>query len=371
MASTTSTTGQQAIEGSRTTAEGLRRAIARLPRVPLANLPTPLDDCPRLSAALGGPRIMIKRDDLTGLAFGGNKTRKLELNFGEARQRGADVVVGTAAAQSNHCRQTAAAAARLGLACHLLLRGGQKDGRPAQGNLLLDDLLGAEVRLLYGEALERWPETVAAYMEELRGRGHVPYQVMNTLESDRLGAVAYMAAFLELQEQLRDVAQREAGREAARGAQARGRSPGWIYLASLGGTGGGLALAAKLLAPEMRVVCFTPMDSVALRLPKLLAEANAAAELLGIPERLEAGDVTMHDETIGAGYGIPTAEGTQALRLVARQEGILLDPVYTAKAMAGLIDHIRRGVIGRDETVVFLHTGGLPALFAYNGELAS
>jgi D-cysteine desulfhydrase family pyridoxal phosphate-dependent enzyme len=359
MASTTSTTGQQAIEGSRTTAEGLRRAIARLPRVPLANLPTPLDDCPRLSAALGGPRIMIKRDDLTGLAFGGNKTRKLELNFGEARQRGADVVVGTAAAQSNHCRQTAAAAARLGLACHLLLRGGQKDGRPAQGNLLLDDLLGAEVRLLYGGALERWPETVAAYMEQLRGRGHVPYQVMNTLESDRLGAVAYVGAFLELQEQLRDVAAQRGGPGAVR-----------IYLASLGGTGGGLALAAKLLAPRMRVVCFTPMDSVALRLPKLLAEANAAAELLGIPERLEAGDLTMHDETIGAGYGIPTAEGTDALRLVARQEGILLDPVYTAKAMAGLIDHIRRGVIGRDETVVFLHTGGLPALFAYNGELA-
>ncbi|HEX2324661.1 MAG TPA: pyridoxal-phosphate dependent enzyme, partial [Chloroflexota bacterium] len=262
-------------------------------------------------------------------------------------------------AQSNHCRQTAAAAARLGLACHLLLRGGQKDGRPAQGNLLLDDLLGAEVRLLYGEALERWPETVAAYTEQLRGRGHVPYQVMNTLESDRLGAVAYMGAFLELQEQLQDVAQR-GGPGAVR-----------IYLASLGGTGGGLALAAKLLAPEMRVVCFTPMDSVALRLPKLLAEANAAAELLGIPERLEAGDLTMHDETIGAGYGIPTAEGTDALRLVARQEGILLDPVYTAKAMAGLIDHIRRGVVGRDETVVFVHTGGLPALFAYNGELTA
>ncbi|HEX2326192.1 MAG TPA: pyridoxal-phosphate dependent enzyme, partial [Chloroflexota bacterium] len=231
MASTTSTTGQQAIEGSRTTAEGLRRAIARLPRVPLANLPTPLDDCPRLSAALGGPRIMIKRDDLTGLAFGGNKTRKLELNFGEARQRGADVVVGTAAAQSNHCRQTAAAAARLGLACHLLLRGGQKDGRPAQGNLLLDDLLGAEVRLLYGEALERWPETVAAYMEQLRGRGHVPYQVMNTLESDRLGAVAYMGAFLELQEQLRDVAAQRGGPGAVGAVR--------IYLASLGGTGGG------------------------------------------------------------------------------------------------------------------------------------
>jgi 1-aminocyclopropane-1-carboxylate deaminase/D-cysteine desulfhydrase-like pyridoxal-dependent ACC family enzyme len=195
---------------------------------------------------------------------------------------------------------------------------------------------------------------------------------MNTLESDRLGAVAYMAAFLELQEQLRDVPQRgergERGTEP--GSQRAGQGTERIYLASLGGTGGGLALAAKLLAPRMRVVCFTPMDSVALRLPKLLAEANAAAELLGIPERLEAGDLTMHDETIGAGYGIPTAEGMHALRLVARQEGILLDPVYTAKAMAGLIDHIRRGVIGRDETVIFLHTGGLPALFAYNGELA-
>ena len=333
----------------------VRDALARLPRVALGAFPTPLDDCPRLTAALGGPRILMKRDDLTGLAFGGNKTRKLEFNFGEALQQGADVIVGTAAAQSNHCRQAAAAAARLGLACHLLLRGGQKDAWPPQGNLLLHHLFGAKVRLLYGDDLQRIPQVVGAYLDDLRAQGHRPYQIMNTLESDRLGAVAYVAAFLELQEQLRE----------------RGLRADHLYVASLGGTGGGLTLAAKLLAPQTRVVCFTPMDTVAIRKPSMLAEANAAAEVLGIPERLEEADITMHDEFIGPAYGVATPAGVEAIRTVAQCEGILLDPVYTAKAMAGLVDHVRRGRLGPDETVVFLHTGGLPALFAYNEELTA
>jgi D-cysteine desulfhydrase family pyridoxal phosphate-dependent enzyme len=341
-------------EATRTTPAALGAAIDRLPRVSLGYLPTPLEECRRLSEALGGPRILVKRDDLTGLAFGGNKTRKLEFNFGEALERGADVIVGTAAAQSNHCRQAAAAAAKLGLPCHLLLRGGQKDQPPRQGNLLLDDVLGASIRLLYGDELAHWPETVAAYLEELRAKGHRPYQIMNTLESDRLGAVAYMSAFLELHAQLRE----------------RGVHAGRIYLASLGGTGGGLALAAKVVTLETKVVCFTPMDSVAIRKPKMLQEANSAAELLGLPDRLEDTDVEMHDAYIGPAYGVPTPEGIAAIRLLARTEGIILDPVYTAKAMAGLIDHARRGLIGEDETVIFVHTGGLPALFAYNQELS-
>ena len=334
---------------------GLRAAIDRLPRAMLGNFPTPLDGAPRLSEALGGPRILIKRDDLTGLAFGGNKTRKLEFNLGEALQRGVDVVVGTAAAQSNHCRQAAAAAARYGLDCHLLLRGGRKDAGPPQGNLLLDHLLGARVRLLYGEELARIQEIVGAYMDELWAQGRRPYQIMNTLESDLLGAVAYAGAFLELQGQL----------------EARGARASRLYVASLGGTGGGLTLAARLVAPWLRVVCFTPMDSVVVRRPKMLAEANAAAEHLGIGARLSEADITMHDEYIGPAYGVPTPEGMEAMRLVARTEGIILDPIYTAKAMAGLIDHVRRGIIGREETVVFVHTGGLPVLFAYNEELTA
>jgi D-cysteine desulfhydrase family pyridoxal phosphate-dependent enzyme len=333
----------------------LRAAIARLPRAPLGTFPTPLEDAPRLSAALGGPRILIKRDDLTGLAFGGNKTRKLEFNLGEAIARGVDVVVGTAAAQSNHCRQAAAAAAKYGLECHLLLRGGQKDASPPQGNLLLDHLLGATVRLLRGEELTRIPEVVGAHMDALRAQGRRPYQIMNTLESDLLGAVAYAGALLELQDQL----------------AARGLRASRLYVASLGGTGGGLTLGAQVAAPWMRVVCFTPIDSVAVRRPQMLAEANAAAAHLGITARLSEGDLTMHDEYIGAAYGVPTDDGLAAIRLVARTEGILLEPTYTAKAMAGLIDHVRRGIIGRDETVVFVHTGGLPALFAYNAELAA
>jgi D-cysteine desulfhydrase family pyridoxal phosphate-dependent enzyme len=336
-------------------AAALRAAIDRLPRAPLGIFPTPLEDAPRLSAELGGPRILIKRDDLTGLAFGGNKTRKLEFNLGEALERRIDVVVGTAAAQSNHCRQAAAAAAKYGLECHLLLRGGRKDTYPPQGNLLLDHLLGARVRLLQGDELTRIPEVVGAYMDGLRAQGRRPYQIMNTLESDMLGAVAYAEAFLELQDQL----------------GARGIRATRLYIASLGGTGGGLTLAAKLVAPWMRVTCFTPMDSVAVRRPKMVAEANAAAVHLGLDTRLAEADVTMHDEYIGAAYGLPTPEGLAAIRRVARAEGIVLEPTYTAKAMAGLIDHVRRGTIGPDETVVFVHTGGLPALFAYNEELAA
>ena len=137
------------------------------------------------------------------------------------------------------------------------------------------------------------------------------------------------------------------------------------------GRGGGLTLAAKLVAPWMRVVCFTPMDSVAVRQPKMQEEANAAAERLGIEARLSLEDITMHDEYIGTAYGVPTDEGMAAMQLVARSEGIILEPTYTAKAMAGLIDHTRRGLIARDEAVVFVHTGGLPALFAYNEELAA
>jgi len=333
----------------------LRAAIDRLPRASLGVFPTPLEDAPRLSEALGGPRILIKRDDLTGLAFGGNKTRKLEFNMGEALEHGVDVVVGTAAAQSNHCRQAAAAAAKYGLECHLLLRGGRKDTYPPQGNLLLDHILGAKVRLLRGEELKRIPEVVNAYMEDLRTQGRRPYQIMNTLASDMLGAVAYVEALLELQDQL-DV---------------RGIRATRLYVASLGGTGGGLTLAAKLVAPWMRVVCFTPMDSVAVRRPKMSAEANAAAERLGIEARLSPEDITLHDEYIGEAYGVPTEQGMAAIQLVARTEGIILEPTYTAKAMAGLIDHARRGIIGRAETVIFIHTGGLPALFAYNQELAA
>jgi D-cysteine desulfhydrase family pyridoxal phosphate-dependent enzyme len=337
-----------------TTEVELRAAIGRLPRAQLGNYPTPLDDAPRFSAALGGPRILIKRDDLTGLALGGNKTRKLEFNFGEAIALGADIVVATAAAQSNHCRQTAAAAAKLGLPCHLLLRGGHNDQWPPQGNLLLDHILGAKVRLVQGDDARRMPEVVAAYMDELRAQGHRPYQAINRLEADRLGAVAYMDAFLELYGQLRE----------------RGIDACKVYLASVGGTGGGLALAAKIVAPQVKIVAFTPMDVTAVRLPRLLDEANSAAELLGIPDRLTAGDVEMYDNQIGPGYELLSPEAVEALQLLARTEGVLLDPIYTSKAVAGLIDHVRRGVLRPDETVVYLHTGGVPALFAYNAELA-
>ncbi|HEV2123897.1 MAG TPA: D-cysteine desulfhydrase family protein [Chloroflexota bacterium] len=338
----------------KTTEQSLRDAVCHLPRARLGYFPTPLEECARFSEALGGPRILVKRDDLTGLAFGGNKTRKLEFNLGEAVARGADVMVGGAAAQSNHCRQAAAAAAKFGLECHLFLQGGQKDAYPPQGNLLLDHLLGAQVHLLQGEEGERVPEIMAAHVEALRAQGRRPYQFMGTPEADRLGALSYVDTFLELQTQLR-----EQGLRADR-----------LYVASGGGTGGGLTLAAKIVAPETKVVTFTPIDTVASRRQRMCAQANAAAELLGLPERLTEAEITMHDEYIGPSYGIATPAGIEATTLLARTEGIILEPIYTAKAVAGLIDHVRRGLIGKDETVVYLHTGGLPALFAYNEEFA-
>ena len=238
-----------------------------------------------------------------------------------------------------------AAAARLGLACHLLLRGGQKDGRPAQGNLLLDDLLGAEVRLLYGEALERWPETVAAYMEQLRGQGHVPYQVMNTLESDRLGAVAYMGAFLELQEQLRDVAQR-GGPGAVRIYWPRWGAPagGWPWRRSCWRP----RCASSASRPWTRSRCACP--SCWPRPTPPPSSGDPGAPRSRRPDDARRDHRSGVRDSHGGGHGCP-APGRPPGR-------DLLDPVYTAKAMAGLIDHIRRGVIWRDETVVFVHTGG-------------
>ena len=335
------------------TAEDVTERIGRLPRAHLANLPTPLDDCPRLTSALGGPRILMKRDDLTGLAFGGNKTRKLEFNFGEVLAQGADVVVGSAAAQSNHCRQGAAAAAKLGIDAVLILQGGRKD--EVQGNLLLDTLLGAEVHLVPPAEHQHIPAMVEGKIAELQAAGRRPYQLMGTPHADRLGALAYVACFAELWQQ----------------AAAQGISLSRLYVASGGGTQAGLVLGARLIAPHVQVVGLTPSETSAIRRPRVAALANAAAEVLQVDLRLSADDITNLDDYVGPAYGQLTEGCVEALRLVAQTEGIILDPVYTGKAMAGLVDHVRRGRIPTSETIVFVHTGGTPALFAYADDLGA
>ena len=329
--------------------------LAVLPRVRLAELPTPLTDCPRLARALGGPRIMIKRDDCTGLAFGGNKVRQHEYVIGDAIAGGADCLVQGAAAQSNHSRQLAAAGARLGLDTYLLPRSGPDPGDPAQGNLLVDHLLGARIRPIGPD-----DSTIAAkqaLVDELRAAGRHPY--MTGMGAERalvLAAVAYVGAVLELVEQLPP-----------------GRAPTAIYTTSQGSTQAGLQLGCQLLGWPTTVVgvCPMPPDHEAWIDPREIATMiNSAAVLLGVPGQHDRRQtVELRQQFVGPGYGAPSPQGREAMALLARTEGVLLDPVYTAKGFAGLLADIRDCRWGPEDTVVFLHTGGLPALFAQPDEV--
>jgi D-cysteine desulfhydrase family pyridoxal phosphate-dependent enzyme len=328
-------------------------AIGRQPRVRLAALPTPLHEVPRFREALGGerraPRILIKRDDLTGLAFGGNKARKLEFLVADARRQGATALVTTGAVQSNHARMTAAAACAVGLRASLVLTG-QPPGGPPEGNLLLDYLLGAEVRCVDGARLDAEVETV---LEALRTRGERPY-LIPIGGSSPVGALGYVAGTLELVTQLAE----------------RGEAPSRLYYASGSrGTQAGLVLGARLYSAPYRLFGMAVSSGGPEKDDRALRIANAAAGLLGVATRVVAEDLYTNHDYLGEAYGVPTAGGLEAIRLLARSEGILLDPVYTAKAMAGLIHHVRRGEIAPAETVIFLHTGGTPALFPYAGRL--
>ena len=333
--------------------EALQSRIDKLARVQIAHLPTPLEHCSRLTKALAGPQIWMKRDDCTGLAFGGNKTRQLEFIFAEARQQGADTIVVGAASQSNWCRQTAAAACKFGMKTVLILKHGIKGGA-LQGNLLLDHLLGAEVTIVAGEDLQQLPPLLAEKAETLKRQGRRPY-LMNPfgLPTLSLAAVGYVNAFLELDVQL----------------QQQGLEADYIYLAGANITPAGLALGAKALGRNTKVIGITPIRWNEDRRTDIARIANATAERLGLDVAFRPEEIRNEDAYVGERYGVMTPECRQALKLVAKTEGIILDPVYTSKAMAGLIDHIRRKSISDNKVVVFLHTGGTPALFAYAEDL--
>lgn len=322
--------------------------LERLPRFRLASLPTPLEDAPRLTKALGGPRILVKRDDLTGLALGGNKTRKLEYLIADALAQSADVVLTVGAAQSNHCRQTAAAARKAGLRCILVLS--RSVHNEMQGNLLLDALLDADVRMVDSDA----NAAMARIAADERGRGARPY-IIPEGGSNGLGSLGYAQCVLELQAQLLE----------------RGIAADYLYLSSgSGGTQAGLVLGAHMFSAGYRIVGVSPSGSAAGVGGVARRAADDGAKLLGLSIAFADREFVVHDEFVGPGYAIPTAASNEAIRLCAQTEGLLLDPVYTAKAVAGLLDHIRTGRVERDATVVFLHTGGQPALFAYHAELA-
>ena len=333
--------------------EFLEQALDRHGRVRLAHLPTPLEPCDRLSAELGGPPVWVKRDDLTGLAMGGNKTRQLEHVFADVLARGADCIVIGAYTQSNWCRQATAAATRLGLGVHLVLMHGEK-GPLLQGNLLLDRLMGADVRIVGLDSMEKLQPELDITFERLKAEGRNPYMIEPMgLDNLSLGALGYVGCALELDRQFDEL----------------GLDPAAIYLCGANMTPAGLALGLKALGRRARIVNIAPVTWSMPRDEDIIRIANATAKRLGIDTRLEPGDIVNHDEFIGERYGLVTEAGNEALKLAARTEALLLDPVYSAKAMSALIAHIREGRLARDEPVVFIHTGGNPALFAYADDL--
>jgi D-cysteine desulfhydrase family pyridoxal phosphate-dependent enzyme len=311
-----------------------------VPRLHFAHLPTPIEDLSRLSEALGGPRILVKRDDQTGLAFGGNKTRKLEFLIAEALEQGAKTLISAGALQSNHCRQTAAAAARFGLGCILVLSGEMLDQPSA--NLLLDKLFGAEIVAIGDRNLR--DQTLQKTFDKAVTDGRRPYLVPYG-GSSPTGALGYSFAMEELMKQ--------------------NTNPDWIVFAtSSGGTHAGLVLGQRVFGYKGQVLGISidePENWLKDHVSKL---ASDSSEKLGKRIEFTPADVLANDNYCKAGYGILTDAERESVQLFAKYEGLLLDPVYTGRAAAGMIDLIRQGFFRKDETVLFWHTGGQPALFA-------
>ena len=316
-----------------------------------------MHELPRLRHALGGsgrcPRILIKRDDLTGLALGGNKARKLEFLIGDALDRDATVVVTTGAAQSNHARMTAAAARAAGLQVQLVLTA--DDNPPMQGNLLLDRLFGAVIHYVPPPAdptlatSEEEEAKVAEVLAALRAAGQQPYEIP-VGGSSGVGVLGYMFGTREIVDQLREMGER----------------PTRLYFASGSrGTQAGLTLGAKWCGAPYAVYGVAVSGGESFKRERALRIANEAASLATIDARVAPEDLVTDQGYIGEGYGMATPGCVEAIHLLAETEGILLDPVYTAKAMACLIDHVRTAALDPASTVVFLHTGGVPALFAH------
>lgn len=328
--------------------------LSRYPRRRFAHLPTPLEPMERLTKHLakdsGAPRLWIKRDDCTGLSSGGNKTRKLEFLIGDALAKGCDTVITQGATQSNHARQTAAAAARFGLACHILLEdrtGFQTPEYTANGNVLLDGLHGATIsKRPGGTDMNAEMEALAA---DLRAKGKAPYIIPGG-GSNPIGALGYANCALELVHQ----------------ANERGLKIDHVVHAT-GSAGTQAGFVAGMVAINAQI----PVLGISVRAPKPKQEAavfelaERTAEHLNLPGIVKREHVVANSDYVGPGYGLPTPGMAEAVKLVARMEGILLDPVYTGKGMDGFIDLVRKGHFAKDSDIVFLHTGGSVGLFAY------
>ena len=310
-----------------------------LRRLKIAHLPTAIEDLPRLSEVLGGPKIYVKRDDQTGLAFGGNKTRKLEYLLADAKGKGARTLITAGAVQSNHCRQTAAAANRAGFNCILVLTG-DIPANPT-GNNFLDHLLGAEI--VWAGQSDREQSLAAAFDNSIQA-GQNPYLIPYG-GSNEIGAAAFAYALKEMIDQEPEF--------------------DWvIFPSSSGGTQAGLAAGKRIFGFKGKVLGIS-IDNPANELKEKVAGLATETRLaLGNEEEFSADQILVNDDFLGGGYGIMGEPELEALNLFAKNEGLLLDPVYTGRAAAGLIELIRRGDITADQKVLFWHTGGTPALFA-------
>lgn len=324
--------------------------LSRFSRVRFAHLSTPLEPMENLSKALGGPKIWIKRDDCTGLAGGGNKTRKLEFLMGDAVDKAANVIITQGATQSNHARQTAAIAAKMGMKCYILLEDrtcSEDDEYNFNGNVLLDQLFGATLsKYPAGTDMNQAMEELA---EQLKADGQTPYIIPGG-GSNPIGALGYVNAALELLTQANDMGL---------------KIDHVVHATGSAGTQSGLVTG--LVASNSQI----PVLGIGVRAPKELQEQNVfnlaskTAEHLGLPGIVKREDIVANCDYVGEGYGIPTESGIEAIEMFARLESILLDPVYSAKGAAGLIDLVRKGHFSKDDNIVFLHTGGAQALFGY------
>ncbi len=324
--------------------------LARFKKISLGHFPTPLEFMPNLTRLLGGPNLYVKRDDCTGLATGGNKTRKLEYLVADAVEQGADTLVTQGATQSNHVRQTAAAARRLGMDCHALLERrvtNMGSDYETAGNVLLDDMFRCEYQFR-DEGLDMNAEA-EAYGSALRDRGRKPYVIPGG-GSNPVGALGYVDCAAEL----------------VRQADTTGlRIDTIVHASGSAGTQAGLVAGLHAINAPINTIGISVRADRDKQIANVLRLARATYDHIGARGELPAERVVAYDEYVGPGYGQPTDEMVDAISLAASEEGILLDPVYSGKGMAGLIDLVRNGTLKSGENVVFLHTGGSAALFAY------
>ncbi|MGQ9671737.1 MAG: D-cysteine desulfhydrase family protein [Candidatus Aminicenantales bacterium] len=347
------------------TIKELRQRLARFPRRRLIHLPTPFAKLEDLGAKLGGPELYIKRDDLTGMAFGGNKSRKLEFIIADALNKGADTLITWASLQSNWCLQTAVAARRYGLRCILVLFRTYDLPPEYDGNLLLDYLAGADIRIQEAArgkvvSLDQASIIMDEIAEEERKQGHIPYVVsvggsMTGFSMDYpLGAISYVAALAELIEQV----------EAENIVLTH-----ILHATGSGATQAGLVVGEAALKRGIKVVGISVSDRAEVFRPVVLEIARQTEKAIGLDSITRDEDILVVDDYLEAGYGVLTPGVAEAIRVALAQEGIVLDPVYTGKAMAALLNLIRKGNFAKNDRIVFFHTGGTPALFPYRKQL--